>query len=541
MKKTHLIPCAALALAMCALPLSAAAAPSYQEAEEQQLDKSIEEALVLYDAEVEAIAENNMGGSEEFTLTLDPIAKLMFGQMLPVDISWLDSASLKADVSLGEDDILEYLQLLLNDTSVLNANIDMNMTDEALYMQLPDLSEKFIRMLFSEMETAQEDAEEEFGDDWEEGFSYSASTQLSGEQIAALLTFVRALPENLPATADVGALLERYGKLIISHLPDAESTPDNLDVEGISQECVKYDVDLSSKDFFDIVIDFMQTLKSDEDLKTMIVDICGGDTTAYDQLISSVDGFLEENADMDPESLPDDALLTMNVWYDENAQSVAGRQITMHDEYNGDTTLVCAYPSNDEGTALYLAMNQADTNLVFYGTGTVDGDLLAGTYHLYMGTFPLADVTVTDWNVSTAVRGQFNGAIKITPSVMPIPEDAPEELTGMMSFIQDFSVDIELMNDPAYADWTIALNYLDTPCASLNAKVDTTEAPELEPVPEDAEIISASDEEAMAEYQSEIDLSAITEKLLAAGMPEEAVAEMFGAEDAGEAQTELAG
>ncbi len=521
MKKIHLIPCAALALAMCAFPMAAAAAPTYQEAEEQQLEKSIEEALLMYDESLTALKENGVvGAAEDLTISLDPAGKIILKALLPIDLSWLENVGLHADVAFDENDLLEMVDLRINDTPVAEVNADFAMDEEAFYFQIPIISDQYIRMLFSDMEAAAEQSMEDMDD-----YTYGVSVQLTPAQTMAMLKAMKSLPETMPDTSTVGEIMDRYGKLIISHLPDAESVEDTLEVEGVSQKCVKYMPEITEKVFFEVLTDVLAEFEADEEIKNIVVNVCG-DPAIYDQLLASAQDMSAQLAEVDPETLTDDVLINMNVWYDEAAMSVAGRQIMLADTYSEEVALeiVDAHPVNGDACARYLGMTADDTSLSYFGNGTVDGDgMLDGTYHLYYNTWPIVDVAVSDWDTATAKIGYLNGTAEITRSVMPTPEEVPEEMADILAFVSDYSINATFAGSPTVADCTLSVMNGQDQYATLKAHVDASARPELEAVPEGAEYIDATDEEAMNNFGANFDINALVQRVSDAGVPDEII------------------
>ena len=225
-------------------------------------------------------------------------------------------------------------------------------------------------------------------------------------------------------------------------------------------------------------------------------------------------------------TVPDDVLINMNVWYDEAAMSVAGRQIMLADTYSEEVALeiVDAHPVNGDACARYLGMTADDTSLSYFGNGTVDGDgMLDGTYHLYYNTWPIVDVAVSDWDTATAKIGYLNGTAEITRSVMPTPEEVPEEMADILAFVSDYSINATFAGSPTVADCTLSVMNGQDQYATLKAHVDASARPELEAVPEGAEYIDATDEEAMNNFGANFDINALVQRVSDAGVPDEII------------------
>ena len=92
-------------MGISAVPATAWAADSYKETEKAAFAKAIQEMGADYAQDLAQIGDGAVKGNAEIKLSLDDGGKAILGMLTPVDISWLEDASMDTKVNLNEGTI----------------------------------------------------------------------------------------------------------------------------------------------------------------------------------------------------------------------------------------------------------------------------------------------------------------------------------------------------------------------------------------------------------------------------------------------------
>ena len=140
---------AAMALATgCGKKAAASPDQRYKEAEQKEFSESF---LGAYDTSREKLASDKVASGEgTMTITVsDDAKKTMQALSGGTDFSWLTKLGMQMKAKVGKTALEENVALSLNDKPLGTMNLFMS--DEALYMQIPELAEKFMKIPMSEL------------------------------------------------------------------------------------------------------------------------------------------------------------------------------------------------------------------------------------------------------------------------------------------------------------------------------------------------------------------------------------------------------
>ena len=143
---------AAMALATgCGKKAAASPDQRYKEAEQKQVKEFSESFLGAYDTSREKLASDKVASGEgTMTITVsDDAKKTMQALSGGTDFSWLTKLGMQMKAKVGKTALEENVALSLNDKPLGTMNLFMS--DEALYMQIPELAEKFMKIPMSEL------------------------------------------------------------------------------------------------------------------------------------------------------------------------------------------------------------------------------------------------------------------------------------------------------------------------------------------------------------------------------------------------------
>ena len=171
----------------------------------------------------------------------------------------------------------------------------------------------------------------------------------------------------------------------------------------------------------------------------------------------------------------------------------------------------------DNQSALHLEVGESD--FILDGKGEITDGLLSGNYLLCAGDEPIANIEVINYDAAAAEEGSFIGTYRIT-----LASDDEE-----MAFFSAFGLTVNVNTSNVYGG-TIALT-LDSngaPLATVTMTAGYGDGAEVLDIASAEPALDMIDGEAMAEYMSSIDIGAIIQSLLDAGVPEDFINGILG-------------
>lgn len=432
----------------------------------------------------EAYSKDELGMESKITLTVsDELDDLLadFGADIP-DLSWLNGASITVDGS-KQTNLSQYI-MALNIGEQKIASIDMiaNVTNGATYFKIAELSDKYLK---SSLEMDEE----------------------SLKMFKAYFEVLNNVEELTPDKELINSLLDRYTDIVIENVQNVTKTEKTIVANGISQDCVVLEVVIDEQYLYNVCVDILNTLKTDEDIAVLFKswqvyfdehEDLGINDNLYDEFIEEVDEALEElknNAD----EVGDSQLMTIKS-YVNGSHEVIGRELYV------DGQQIINYATAQKGDQIgFLAECQG---VKLEGTGTEDGDCITGTYTISYQAVSLVDITLTNFNTEDGT-----GAIKIVPN-QGVMYMLSSEISALTNLNPAFNIIIEENN--------FEVNVSGNNKVLLGVKFYAEEK-EVSKVtePSDANSVDVDDSEALAEWAKNVNFDTIINNIKASDIPQE--------------------
>lgn len=498
---------------------STALAASYQEAEKAALSQFIKGFSSYWDIVMEDQEKAMAGTKAIMTLKLEDGGKtLLSAASGGMDFSWLNTLTMDMTAAVTEGKEIVNGEILLNDSPLCNMNMYMDLNELVEYLQIPELSETWMKMpLLDSLEISEEElaqtfeSEEEIQAYLEYMEAYKASMKNNFKVLSDLTTF-------LPDTATVSTLLDRYGNIIIDSVAEGGSSEETISVEGISEDCTVYESQITEAGVLSMMENILTAAKEDQELKGLLdkwSETSGEDLNA--QLQANADALL---ADLTGEG-SDTAIVTSKVWVNADGK-IVGREISAEDETGSIPVFTWKNPSADGNSALLLEIGAEEETMTFTGTGQSAEGLLNGEYVFAVNGVKMLGVRAENLETHPKVPGYYNGRIGV--SVLDAgTEEAPNPLAA-------FGLDINVVSDAEAKTNQIDLTVTNSGAALVTLSVNGGYADASVSAPEQAVLDASFDiteEESELSYIQGMDWTAILDNASAAGVP----AELVGAFD----------
>lgn len=512
--------CAAAVLGAAAVPSAAFGADSYSATEKEAWAKSVAEFTSAY-AESMKSSETLMSGAQaDISLKLEDSGRSLLGFLVPDDISWADSLVLSTTSSFvdGKEGIL--MKVLLNDTQICTIEYYLDPETQDIFMKIPELSDKYIKVNLKEAAELQakslEEAASDLSDDLDSAVTAS-SDFMEGYSagLNASVSLFSDLSASMPEGSVLEELLNKYGTLIFDNVAEGESSQDTLTAGGVSADCTVYEGQITLENGVKMANAILSEAKSDKELEGILsnwAQILPDSEDLYDQFIKAIDTGLDSLKDVDTSDT--DSYLSTRIWVDGNGD-IAGRELGIHEGDTDTPILTWKMPKADSDFGYLLSVTADGSSFELSGSGQIENDKLNGTYTFSQDSSPVVNIEVKDYDVASEKEGNLNGTYTIT-----FAEDiANEDAAALQNFA--LIMDIASAKDTGSISLSVTSGGSTLGTLSITSGAgETVDIPDLSSI---TESYSAYDEDAMTAYAATMDFTEILSNLSDAGVPDEVI------------------
>ena len=499
---------------------SSVLAASYQEVEKAALTQAVKGFSSYWDTVLSQQEKALAGSKANMSLTLEDGGKALLSAISGgMDFSWLNSLSMDMAVSMAEGKEMMNAEVLLNDSSLCSMNMYMDMAELIEYMQVPELSETWLKIpLLASMEMSEEAMADSFESE-EEAQAYQQYMEKYEASMQNLYKVLGDMTSVYPDTETLTTLMERYGNLVIDNLSEASSAEEALSVEGVSKDCTVYETSIKESNLTDIMNGVLKTAKEDQELKGLLEKWDEvGNTDLYDQFQKGADDLLAELEGEDY-SEENSEMFLYRVWVNADGK-IKGREISIADDVEPYPILTWKSPSADGSSALLAELDLGTESITLTGSGQTTDNLLNGEYVLAIND--IKTIAVQAQNVTVNKENPWKGVFEGTYNLSFLQDTTSEEQNPLAAFGLTLYVLSDMDNYESQIDLTVtgsgaALVTLSVTSGFAEASVEAPDAAALESA------IDISNEEAGAAYTANLDVNTILNNAVAAGMPEELV------------------
>lgn len=495
-------------MGISAVPATAWAADSYKETEKAAFAKAIQEMGADYAQDLAQIGDGAVKGNAEIKLSLDDGGKAILGMLTPVDISWLEDASMDTKVNLNEGTMIETMDVKVNGTKICTIEYYFDTENSEVYMRIPELNEGYIKMNMEQM-TQEAEAEME-----EEGMDSSFSTSMD---LADAMNSYFSTLDNLPEADALTSILTRYSDIIFDNVTDGENPGTQSSAAGdVSQELTVLEGHVTQAEAQPMFQQILDTAKTDEELKGLIeswTEAMNDPEYSYDTFLQAIED-LEKDLDGEIDE-SDTSGFVLRAWVDDNGE-VVGREVLADDGEQEESLFSYLCTTDGDQRGFSFTMGSDEDSVGLYGSGTLSGDVLSGTYTFTSGGEDAAVIEVADYDTKAVENGIWKGTYTISGAPIEDEDGNSYDPFGGMQLI--FTTDGKDENNMEW-NLTLAANGVSIGALSITG---SNEGEDLEAVDFASltDVYDFSNDADVEKFGEDVNMDTITANLTSAGMPD---------------------
>ena len=495
-------------MGISAVPATAWAADSYKETEKAAFAKAIQEMGADYAQDLAQIGDGAVKGNAEIKLSLDDGGKAILGMLTPVDISWLEDASMDTKVNLNEGTMIETMDVKVNGTKICTIEYYFDTENSEVYMRIPELNEGYIKM---NMEQMTQEAESEME---EEGMDSSFSTSMD---LADAMNSYFSTLDNLPEADALTSILTRYSDIIFDNVTDGENPGIQSSAAGdVSQELTVLEGHVTQAEAQPMFQQILDTAKTDEELKGLIeswTEAMNDPEYSYDTFLQAIED-LEKDLDGEIDE-SDTSGFVLRAWVDDNGE-VVGREVLADDGEQEESLFRYLCTTDGDQRGFSFTMGSDEDSVGLYGSGTLSGDVLSGTYTFTSGGEDAVVIEVADYDTKAVENGIWKGTYTISGAPIEDEDGNSYDPFGGMQLI--FTTDGKDENNMEW-NLTLAANGVSLGALSITGG---NEGEDLEAVDFACltDVYDFSNDADVEKFGEDVNMHTITANLTSAGMPD---------------------
>lgn len=495
-------------MGISAVPATAWAADSYKETEKAAFAKAIQEMGADYAQDLAQIGDGAVKGNAEIKLSLDDGGKAILGMLTPVDISWLEDASMDTKVNLNEGTMIETMDVKVNGTKICTIEYYFDTENSEVYMRIPELNEGYIKMNMEQM-TQEAEAEME-----EEGMDSSFSTSMD---LADAMNSYFSTLDNLPEADALTSILTRYSDIIFDNMTDGENPGTQSSAAGdVSQELTVLEGHVTQAEAQPMFQQILDTAKTDEELKGLIeswTEAMNDPEYSYDTFLQAIEN-LEKDLDGEIDE-SDTSGFVLRAWVDDNGE-VVGREVLADDGEQEESLFSYLCTTDGDQRGFSFTMGSDEDSVGLYGSGTLSGDVLSGTYTFTSGGEDAVVIEVADYDTKAVENGIWKGTYTISGAPIEDEDGNSYDPFGGMQLI--FTTDGKDENNMEW-NLTLAANGVSLGALSITGG---NEGEDLEAVDFASltDVYDFSNDADVEKFGEDVNMDTITANLTSAGMPD---------------------
>ena len=495
-------------MGISAVPATAWAADSYKETEKAAFAKAIQEMGADYAQDLAQIGDGAVKGNAEIKLSLDDGGKAILGMLTPVDISWLEDASMDTKVNLNEGTMIETMDVKVNGTKICTIEYYFDTENSEVYMRIPELNEGYIKMNMEQM-TQEAEAEME-----EEGMDSSFSTSMD---LADAMNSYFSTLDNLPEADALTSILTRYSDIIFDNVTDGENPGTQSSAAGdVSQELTVLEGHVTQAEAQPMFQQILDTAKTDEELKGLIeswTEAMNDPEYSYDTFLQAIED-LEKDLDGEIDE-SDTSGFVLRAWVDDKGE-VVGREVLADDGEQEESLFSYLCTTDGDQRGFSFTMGSDEDSVGLYGSGTLSGDVLSGTYTFTSGGEDAAVIEVADYDTKAVENGIWKGTYTISGAPIEDEDGNSYDPFGGMQLI--FTTDGKDENNMEW-NLTLAANGVSLGALSITGG---NEGEDLEAVDFASltDVYDFSNDADVEKFGEDVNMDTITANLTSAGMPD---------------------
>ena len=213
----------------------------------------------------------------------------------------------------------------------------------------------------------------------------------------------------------------------------------------------------------------------------------------YNEFIASLDDSLENMG-----AIPSDVYVTMNVWVDSDGE-IIGR--TLDVAQSGESVQVFSYltaASHGQFASNMVISDNSGNNLILTGSGTLDGNVMDGSFTLTGTNVPVLTIGVHDFDMDQRDKGYINGTFVFSQTGDPQ--------------MANYSLSVSCASDDDTMDLSLSMLSNDVSLGALNVSFNQEKYSPV--LPEGQYAYRIADADALEEYAANLDVDGFMSGLM---------------------------
>ena len=189
----------------------------------------------------------------------------------------------------------------------------------------------------------------------------------------------------------------------------------------------------------------------------------------------------------------------------------------MHDASGDTPVFTWQMPMNDSSYGYLLEIYAEDEVYALSGKGTIENDILNGSYQFSMNDEPAANIEVKDYDTVEAKKGNINGSYSIS-FIADESDDSSD-----VSPLTNFSLDADIASTAESGSVKLGIVSAGATLGSVSlvsGKGDGVDIPDFASL---KDVCDVSNDDDMTDYVSSMDFTKLMDNLTAAGVPDEVI------------------
>lgn len=472
----------------------------------QYVEKKAAQDLVncggdIYDSYVlDSMNVYDKSASAELSVELDKDGEelLELAGLAGLDLSWLKSVQVSADVSVKDHVMNMGATAGINKDSIITGNVILDTENENVYFQIPELTKTYIGVELEEIGNSRFEGLEEIQDMNKE--------------------LLRACPDQ----KQVEKLFNKYIKLALGHVDDVSKSTKTLKAEGIQQKATELKITMDGDTYRDMMEDVLETMQDDTEIEKMIEKICDASDDldaddVYDEFQDKLDDMLD---DMKYYEDREGKLFTMKVYVDGKGE-IIGRKLEVERYGRNVVDVSMVMPKKGSKFGFELAATIDGQTLKIEGKGKESGNKINGEFSFKYNGTSIMDCTTRKLDISELKKGRLNGTLELNLS-SGISTALGYRYSEYASMLKDLQIAINANTSKNSAKYVLSINFDDKKIGTVTLAAKTGSGSKAK-IPGSSSTVFVEDSDDLEDWMETIDWNKVVKNLDKTDLPSEIV------------------